>query len=157
MFLLSLDRRRYGDLILSLKNDCAKQQMNYLRKLIYSYRLMGAFEPTRETSMAGGAQRRPEFRKRGRQLQRHRRQESWRWLRHREKTGVLVLWRGAPEKELPKASRRRKKKDDGSAKNRRAGGKTEVKGVQLHTMFTSLVDVQSGIEFSELGEDNKFT
>ena len=28
---------------------------------------------------------------------------------------------------------------------------------QLHTMFTSLMDVQSGIYFSELGEDDKST
>ena len=30
-------------------------------------------------------------------------------------------------------------------------------GIQLHTMFTSSVDVLSGIDFSELGEDNEFT
>ena len=38
------------------------------------------------------------------------------------------------------------KKDDGGADDKRA----EVKGGQLHTMFISLVDVQSGIDFSEL-------
>ena len=32
-----------------------------------------------------------------------------------------------------------------------------MKGGQLHTMFTSLVDVQSGINFSDLGEDEELT
>ena len=73
---------------------------------------------------------------------------SWRWRRHREKAGVLVLWRGSPEEELPKARQRKeRKKDDGGANNKC----DEVKGEQLHTMFTSLVDVQSGIDFSYLG------
>ena len=71
---------------------------------------------------------------------------------------MLTLWRGAPEKELPKAlPKKTKKKDNGSANNRCADGKTEVKGGQLHTMLTSSVDVQSGVDFSELGEDDEFT
>ena len=59
---------------------------------------------------------------------------------------------------MPKAFRRKRKKekgkkDDGGANNKRA----EVKEGQLHAMCTSLVDVQSGIYFSELGEDDEFT
>ena len=46
---------------------------------------------------------------------------------------------------------------DSDAINRHYGWKTEVKGRKLHTVFTSLVDVQSGIYFSELGKDKKFT
>ena len=53
-FLLSLYRCRYGELILSLKNDYAKQQKNYLITLTDMYRLMVAFEPTRATAVSGG-------------------------------------------------------------------------------------------------------
>ena len=53
-FLLSLDRRRYGDLILSLKNDYANQQKNYPKTLTDMYGLMVAFEPTRSTPVSGG-------------------------------------------------------------------------------------------------------
>ena len=63
---------------------------------------------------------------------------------------MLALWRGAPEKELPKACRRKIKKDDDGADDKCA----EVKGGQggqLHTMFTPSVDIQSGIDFIELG------
>ena len=42
-------------------------------------------------------------------------------------------------------------------KDKRADGKTEVKGGQLHTMFTSFLEYTSGTDFSELGEDNEFT
>ena len=64
----------------------------------------------------------------------------------------MALWRGTPKEELPKTLRR-KKKDDGGAGDEIA----DVKGGQLHTMFTPSVDVQSGIYFSELGEDDTFT
>ena len=53
-FLLSSDRCRYGELILPLKNDHAKQQRNYPRTLTNMYGLMVAFEPTRATSVGGG-------------------------------------------------------------------------------------------------------
>ena len=43
------------------------------------------------------------------------------------------------------------------ANNKCTNGKTEVKGGQLHTMFTSLVDSISGGDFSDLGEGEKFT
>ena len=54
VFLLSSDRRQYGGLIFSLKNYYAKQQRNYSRTLTDMYRLMVAFEPTRETPVDGG-------------------------------------------------------------------------------------------------------
>ena len=54
-FLLSSDRRQYGELILSLKNDYTKQQRNYPRTLTYMYRLMGCFGTTSATLVAGGA------------------------------------------------------------------------------------------------------
>ena len=49
--------------------------------------------------------------------------------------------------------KKKNKKGKGGANDKCA----EVKGGQLHTMFTSLVDVQSGVDFSELGEDDEFT
>ena len=54
-FLLSLDRRRYGELILSWKKGYAKQQLNYPKTLTDMYELMVAFDSTRETPVAGGA------------------------------------------------------------------------------------------------------
>ena len=51
--LLSLDRRRYGKLVLSLKNDYAKQQKNYPKTLTDMYGLMVEFEPTRPTAVSG--------------------------------------------------------------------------------------------------------
>ena len=53
-FLLSSDRRRYSELILSLKNDYTKQQKNYPKTLTEMYGLMVDFEPTRYTSVSGG-------------------------------------------------------------------------------------------------------
>ena len=68
---------------------------------------------------------------------------------------MLAMRSGAPKKELPKARRikRKEKKDSNGANDKHADGKTEVKGGQLHTMFTSLVDVQSEIDSSELRKD----
>ena len=62
-FLIGSDRRRYGELILSLKNDYAKQQKNYLKTLTYMYGLMVASEPTRDTSVSGGRNEGMNFRK----------------------------------------------------------------------------------------------
>ena len=53
-FLVRSDRRRYGELVLSLKNDYSKQQHNYPNTLTDMYRLMMAFDPTRATPVAGG-------------------------------------------------------------------------------------------------------
>ena len=54
VFLLSTERRQYGELILSLKNDYAKHQRKYLWTLPDMYGIMGAFEPKRVTAVAGG-------------------------------------------------------------------------------------------------------
>ena len=53
-FLLILDRRQYGELILSLKNNYAKHQRNYPIILTDMYRLLVALNPTRATLVAGG-------------------------------------------------------------------------------------------------------
>ena len=53
-FLLSLYRRRYGELILSLKTYYAKKQSNYPISLTDMYGLMVAFKPIRATPVAGG-------------------------------------------------------------------------------------------------------
>ena len=53
-FSLSLDRRRYGKIIISLKNDYAKKQKNYPKTFTDMYGLMAAFDPTRATSVSGG-------------------------------------------------------------------------------------------------------
>ena len=53
-FLLSLGRRRYGELILSLNNDYAKQQQNHPKTLTDMYGPMVAFEPARPTAVSGG-------------------------------------------------------------------------------------------------------
>ena len=52
-FLLSSDRRWYGELVLLFKNDYTKQQRNYPKTLTDMYRLMVAFETTRETPVSG--------------------------------------------------------------------------------------------------------
>ena len=48
------ESKRYGELILSLKNDYMKQHRNYPRTLIGMYRLMVVFELTGATPVAGG-------------------------------------------------------------------------------------------------------
>ena len=53
-FLLNSYRRRYGELILSLKNDYTKKQQNYTKTLTDMYGLMVAFETTRATPVARG-------------------------------------------------------------------------------------------------------
>ena len=52
--LFILDRRRYGELILSFKNNYTKQQRNYPRTLTKMYGLIVAFEPTRATLVTRG-------------------------------------------------------------------------------------------------------
>ena len=51
--MLISDRRRYSELILSLRNDYANQQKNYPKTLTDMYRMMVAFEPTRSTPVSG--------------------------------------------------------------------------------------------------------
>ena len=53
-FFLILDRCWYDKLILSLKNDYAKQQKNYPKTFTDMYGLMVAFKHTRPTSVSGG-------------------------------------------------------------------------------------------------------
>ena len=53
-FLISSDRRRYGELIMYLKNDYAKQQRNHPKTLTDMYGLMVVFEPMRATPVSGG-------------------------------------------------------------------------------------------------------
>ena len=79
-FMLSSDRRRYGELILSLKNDYEKQQKNYPKNLTEMYRLMVVFDPTRPTPVSGGAERRCEFWERGSRIRDRGGQGSW-WRR----------------------------------------------------------------------------
>ena len=58
------------------------------------------------------------------------------------------------KRDCPKRTKGKgKKKDDGGVDDKR----TEVTGEQLYIMFTSLVDVLKGKDFSDLGEDNEFT
>ena len=54
VFLLISDRRQYGELILSLINDYAKQHKNYAKSLTDMYGLMVAFDPTRAAPVSGG-------------------------------------------------------------------------------------------------------
>ena len=54
VFLLSFDRCRYWEIILSLKNDYAKQQRIYPKTLTYMYGVMVVFDPTRATPVSGG-------------------------------------------------------------------------------------------------------
>ena len=118
------------------------------------YGLMGAFEPTRATLVAGGRNEGLSF---------------GNVVANSETIGDgdhggggsisrnMELWHCGGEhlkRNCPKCAEKNKNKnDDGGADNKRA----EVKGGQLHTMFTSLVDVQSATDFSELGEDKEFT
>ena len=55
MFLLSSDRRLYGELILSLKNYYYKQQRNYLRTLTDMYGLMVRLIPRGQHRWLEGA------------------------------------------------------------------------------------------------------
>ena len=52
--LISSDCRRYGDLVVALKNDYAKQQKNYPKTVKEMYGIMVVFEPTRVAPVAGG-------------------------------------------------------------------------------------------------------
>ena len=53
-FLISLDRSKFGELILSLKNDYTKQQKNYPKPLTDMYVLLVVFKPTRVTPVSRG-------------------------------------------------------------------------------------------------------
>ena len=80
---------------------------------------------------------------------------------------MLEIWGGTPQKKLSKVCQREREREDKKyeggkwcirrASNKGAKGKTEVKGGQLRTMFTSSVDSTSGGDFSDLGEGENFT
>ena len=135
-FLLSLDRRRYGKLILLLKNDYAKQHKNYPKTLTDMYRLMVAFEPTRATAVSGGRNKGTNFGNveaepgtggdgdHGGGSATARNIEFWHCGGDHMKRDCL---KRAEEKE-------NKKKDGEDARKKR----TEVTRGQLHKMFTSL-------------------
>ena len=53
-FLLSSDRRQYGELILALKKKYAKQNWNYPKRLTNMYGLVVSFKPTRVAVVTGG-------------------------------------------------------------------------------------------------------
>ena len=53
------------------------------------------------------------------------------------------------KRDCPKRAEGKKKKDGGGVDDKRA----EVTGGKIHTMFTSLVDIPSGTDFSDLGEE----
>ena len=62
VFFLSLDRRRHGELIISLMKDYYKQQRKYPINITTMYGLMVEFEPTKATPVAGGRNEVPNFR-----------------------------------------------------------------------------------------------
>ena len=73
------------------------------------YRLMVALDPTRATLVSGGRNEGLNFENVAVEST-TRGQGSWQWRRHREKAGVLALWRGSHEEGLLKARRRTIKK-----------------------------------------------
>ena len=134
-FLISSDRRRYGELILSLKNDYSKQQKNYPKTLTDIYGLMVAFDPTKATAVSGGRNKGMNFgnvtaepgteggRDHGGFSYTTRKIECWRCGGDHIKRNFL---KRAEEKE-------KKKKNWEDGENKRI----EVTGGQLHTMFKS--------------------
>ena len=139
-----------------MKNDYVKQKSNYPRTLINMYGLMGEFEPTRVTLVARGRNKGLNFgnvvvysegtwnEDNGRGSGTGGKMEFWH-------CGGYHLKRNCPKRAEEKE---KTKKDDAGVDDNGADGKTEFKGGQLHIMFTSLVDVTSGTDFSDLGEDN---
>ena len=153
--LLSSDRCRYGEIILSLKNDYTKQKKNYPKTFTDMYVLRVAFNTTRTTLVSGGSNKGLNLgnvavesettgdRGHGSGGGIGRKLECWRCGGEHMKRDCL---KHAEEKE-------NKQKDGEGVKNKRV----EVTGRQLHAMFTSSADVLSGTDFSELGEDDEFT
>ena len=137
--------RRYGEIILSLQNDYYKQQSNYPRTLTDMYGLMVAFNPTRATPVARGCNKGLNFRNVVADS------KTTRYRDNGSGGGIgikLECWKCVGvhlKRNCPKRAEEKEKKYDGGANNKRA----EVKEGQLHAMFTSLMDVQSGIYFSD--------
>ena len=154
-FLLSSDRRRYSELILSRKNYYAKQHKNYPKTLTDLYGLMVAFEPTRATAVSEGRNEGMNF---GNVTAEPRTEVDRDHGGFSATTRNIDCWRCGGDhmkRDCPKRSEEKeKKKNDGEDANNK---RTEVTGGQLHTMFTSLGEEPLGTDFSELGEDSEFT
>ena len=151
---------------MSLKNDYAKQQRNNPKTLMDMYKLMVVFELTRATPVARGRNEGLNFENMVADSKETgtrdtggggagRKMECW-------KFGGGHLKRNCPKYAKEKEKERTKKYEGGKwcirrASNKGAEGKTEVKGGQLGTMFTSSVDSTSGGDFSDLGEGENFT
>ena len=154
-FLLSSDRRWYGELILLLKNDYVKQQKNYPKTLTDMYGLMVAFVPTMATSVSWGRNEGMNF---GNVAAEPGTKGDGDHGGFSATTRNIDCWRCGGDhmkRDCPKCAeeKEKKKKDREDAENKR----TEVMGGQLHTMFTSSGEEPPGTEFSELGEDDEFT
>ena len=155
---LSSDRRRYGELILSLKNYYAEQQHNYPKNLTDMYGLMVVFAPKRAAAVAGGHNEKLNF---GNVVTDSkaagigddgsggegdgRRREFWHCGGNHLKINC------------PKLVKDNTKKDEGGEKC--TDGKTEVKVGYLYTMLTSLTESTSGgrLDSIKLGERDEFT
>ena len=109
VFLLSSDRRRYGELILSQKKRLFHAAETLPENPYQHVRANGCVRAREGDTGGRGEKGRPEFQESGRQLQNNRGRGSWRWRRHREKYGVLTLCRGSPEEELSKTLKKKRK------------------------------------------------
>ena len=119
------------------------------------YGLMVAFDPTRATAVSGGQNEGMDFGNvaakpgtggdgdHGYGGATARNIECWR-------CGGDHMKRDCPKRAEEKYN---KKKDGEDANNKRTG----MTGGKLHAMFTSLGDKPLGTDFSEMGEDDKFT
>ena len=134
-FLLRSDRCRYGELILSLKNDYVKQQKKYPKTLTDIYGLMVVFETTRSTLVSGG-------RNKGMNLGNVAIEPGTGGDRYHGGGGGTVrnieCWRCGGDhtnRDCPKRAEDKdnKQKDGEGVKNKRF----EVTGGQLHAMSTS--------------------
>ena len=154
-FILSSDRRRYGELVLSLKNGYAKQQKNYPKTLTDMYGLMVVFDPTRATAVSGGRNEGMDF---GNVAAKPGTKGNGEHGGFSATSKKIECWRCGGDhikRDCPKRAKEREKnkKDEEEGENKR----TEATGGQLHTMFTLSGEEQIGTGFSELGEDDKFT
>ena len=123
------------------------------------YGLMVTFDPTRATSVSG---RRNEGLNFGNVVAK----SKVTWDRYHGGGGGIKIkldlchyLGGALKRNCQKRAEEKEKiiKDDSGADDRRADGVIDVKGGQLHTIFKSSVNVQSGIDFSEMVEEEEFT
>ena len=133
-FLISSYRRRYGELILSLKNDYAKQQKNYPKTLMDMYGMMVAFDPTRATAVSGGRNEGMNFRN---VADEPRTKGDGEHVGFSATSRKIECWNYGGDhmkRDCPKRAeeKEKKKKDEEDGENKR----TEVTGGQLYTMFT---------------------